>query len=401
MERFKYIAKDKKGRKIEGIVEAADIRSAVRLVSQKGLIVINIHPAQRGIKGLLERFGKNVSHSELTNFTRQFSTMINAGLTVVDALSILKNQTKGELQRVVSQILVDVEGGLSLSKAMEKHPKVFSSTYVALVHSGETGGVLDEVFMRLAENLEKEREFRGKVKGALIYPAIIIVGMIIVSFIMMIFVIPRLTALYKEFNAQLPLPTRILIGVSSFFLKSWPLFLLFSFLLFYGFSIYRKTPSGRKKTDELLLKIPIIGPLTRQVILTELTRTLSLMVGSGVSVLESLEIAAGVIKNSVVSDALLESAEDIKKGFPVAYAMAKHPDAFPFILTQMVSVGEETGKISEVLLKISHVFEVESDQQVKILTAAAEPLIMVLLGIGVGFLVIAVILPIYNLTSQF
>jgi type IV pilus assembly protein PilC len=184
-------------------------------------------------------------------------------------------------------------------------------------------------------------------------------------------------------------------------MKFWPFFLVLGGFGMYGFSLYRKTPAGRRKVDELLFKLPIFGNLQRQVILTELTSTLSLMVGAGVSILEALNISAGVVGNVIISDALKDAAKQVEKGFPVAFSFAKHPEAFPYILSQMIAVGEETGKMDEVLNKVSHVFEVESDQKVKTLTAAIEPLVMVLLGLGVGFLVIAIILPIYNLTSQF
>jgi type IV pilus assembly protein PilC len=305
------------------------------------------------------------------------------------------------MQKVVAQVLSDVEGGESLSTALSRHPKVFNPTFIALVKSGEVGGVMDEVLVRLADNLEKQQEFKGRVKGALIYPAIIVVGMFVVALVMMIFVIPRLTSLYGEFNAQLPTATKILIGVSNLFIKAWPLVLILVFFVLYGVRAYRKTVQGRRKTDELFFKIPIVGDLQRQVLLTELTRTLSLMVGSGVSILEGLNITAGVVGNVVISDALKDAAKQVEKGFPIAYSFAKHPEAFPYILSQMIAVGEETGKMEEVLSKVSHVFEVESDQRVKGLTSAVEPLVMILLGLGVGFLVIAIILPIYNLTSQF
>jgi len=270
-----------------------------------------------------------------------------------------------------------------------------------LVKSGEVGGVLDTVLVKLADSLEKQQEFKGKVKGALIYPAIIVIGMVIVAFIMMIFVIPRLTSLYDEFNAELPLPTRILIGVSNAVIKYWPITLAFLATTIYSFQAYRKTKVGRLKTDQMIFKIPIVGQLSREVILTELTSTLSLMVGAGVSILEGLNITSEVVSNVVIGNALKDVSNQVEKGFPVSFAFAKHPDAFPFILSQMVAVGEETGKMEEVLNKVSHVFEVESDQKVKSLTAAVEPIVMVLLGLGVGFLVIAIILPIYNLTSQF
>jgi type IV pilus assembly protein PilC len=304
-------------------------------------------------------------------------------------------------QAVVNQILADVEGGESLSVALAKHPTVFTPTYIALIKSGETGGVLDSVLLRLSDNLEKEEEFRGKVKGALIYPAIIITGMVIVGFIMMVFVIPKLTALYTDFNATLPLPTRILIGISNVLVTFWPVFLALVVGGIWGFTAYRKTKEGRRQIDKLIFKIPIFGELEQQIILAELTRTLALMVGAGVPILEGLSVTAGVVRNSVIAEALKDAANMIEKGFPVAFSFAKHPEAFPYLLSQMIAVGEETGKMDEVLNKVSHVFELESDQKVKGLTAAVEPLVMILLGLGVGFLVIAVILPIYNLTSQF
>ena len=400
MNRYIYKAKDPSGKIITGEVEASSPQAAAKLVRQKKLVVISIKSIS-GFSGIFSKFKDRITPADVSNFTRQLATMVEAGLPIIEALSIMRNQSGGSMKKVVSQILADVEGGESLSVALSKHPKVFSPTYIALVKSGEAGGVMDRVLVRLADNLEKQQEFKGKVKGALIYPAIIIVGMFVVGLVMFIFVIPRLTSLYDEFDAELPTPTKILMGISGFILRFWPLFLLLGIGLFFGFSAYRKTKVGRKKIDQLLFKMPIVGELQKQVLLTELSRTLSLMVGSGVSILESLNISAAVSSNVVVSDALKDVSAQVEKGFAVAYSFAKHPEAFPFILSQMIAVGEETGKMDEVLTKISHVFEVESDQKVKGLTSAIEPIVMVLLGLGVGFLVIAIILPIYNLTSQF
>jgi type IV pilus assembly protein PilC len=328
--------------------------------------------------------------------------MINAGLPLTEALLILRTQAKPALQRIVAQILSDVESGLSLSSSMAKHPDIFSASYIALVKSGEVGGVLDDVLVRLADNMEKEQEFRGKVKGALIYPAIIVTGMIGVALVMMIFVIPRLLSLYDEFGTaiELPFATRVLMFFTGILTKFWPILLLLIGGGLYALQVYRKTPKGKRRIDELILKIPIFGELQRQIIMAELTRSMSLMVGAGVSILEGLGISAEVVGNEVIAEALKDAAKQVEKGFPVAFAFAKHPDAFPYILSQMVAVGEETGKMDEVLGKVSHVFEVESDQKVTALTASIEPIIMVFLGVGVGFLVIAVIMPIYNLTAQ-
>jgi len=401
MKRFIYKAKDKSGQIVTGEVEASSDQVAAKLVRSKGLIVISLKIKREFGLNLIKKFKDRITFADVSTFTRQLATMVNAGLPITEALVILRSQAKGSMQKMAAQVLADIEGGESLSTALSRHPKVFSPTYIALVKSGEVGGVMDEVLVRLADNLEKQQEFRGKVKGALIYPAIIVIGMLVVGLIMMIFVIPRLTSLYSEFNAELPTPTKILIGISTFVIRFWPLFLALFGGGLYGLSLYRKTPQGRRKTDELIFKIPIFGDLQRQVILTELTSTLSLMVGAGVSILEGLNITAGVVGNVVIADALRDTAKQVEKGFPVAFSFAKHPEAFPFILSQMVAVGEETGKMDEVLTKVSHIFEIESDQKVKTLTAAIEPLVMVLLGLGVGFLVIAIILPIYNLTSQF
>lgn len=401
MKRYYYKAKDGSGKTITGEVEAQSEGEAAKLVRKKNLIPFFIRAASDNPLAFLKKLKEKVSISEVATFTRQLSTMMNAGLPITDALLILRSQTKGSMQKVVAQILADVEGGTSLSIAFSKHQKVFSSTYIALLKSGEAGGVMDQVLLRLADNLEKGQEFSGKVKGALIYPAVVVAGMFVVGLVMMIFVIPRLTSLYGEFNASLPVPTKILIGVSNFLVKFWPLFLILIGAFLYFFQAFKKTKAGKRKIDGLIFKIPIFGPLQRQVMLTELTRTLSLMVGSGVSILDGMNITAGVVDNSVISEALIDAAKQVEKGFPVTFAFGRHPDAFPYILTQMIAVGEETGKMEEVLTKVSHIFEVESDQKVKALTSAIEPLVMVLLGLGVGFLCIAVILPIYNLTSQF
>lgn len=401
MKRFNYRAKDKQGKIVTGEVEAQNINEAAKLVRKQGLIVLGVKIKTQSLLSIISSVREKVKPAEITSFTRQLATMVNAGLPITDSLVILRNQSTGAIQKVVAQIMIDVEGGSSLSAAFSKHPKVFSPTYIALLESGEAGGVIDKVFVRLADNMEKEQEFSGKVKGAMVYPVIVVIGMLVVSVTMMIFVIPKLTAMYVDFNAKLPMPTRILMAISDFMIKGWPLMLILIVGLFFGYASYSQTKKGRRKLDEWAFKIPILGPLKRQVILTELTRTLSLMVGSGVSILDGLHITSGVVGNSLIAEALDDAAANVEKGFPISYAFAKHPDIFPFILSQMISVGEETGKMEDVLSKVSHVFEVEADQKVKTLTSAIEPLVMIVLGLGVGFLVIAIILPIYNLTSQF
>jgi type IV pilus assembly protein PilC len=401
MNRFNYKAKDKEGRLVVGEVEAGTLAEAAKLVRSKSLYIISLNPKIDSPLNLIKRMRDRVTPADVTTFTRQLSTMINAGLPITEALLILRSQSKGSMQKIVAQILADVEAGESLSSSLERHPKIFSRTYMALVKSGEVGGVMDAVLARLADNLERQQEFSGKVKGTLIYPVVIVIGMAIVSVVMMIFVIPRLLSLYADFNATLPLPTLILIGISNFFIQFWWIILIILGFSAYFISLYNATPIGRRHIDSLKFKIPVFGELQRQIVLTELTRTLSLMVGAGVPILEALNITSEVVSSPTISDALKDSAKQVERGFPIAYSFGRHPEAFPFILSQMIAVGEETGKMDDVLTKVSHIFEVESDEKVKGLTAAIEPMVMVVLGLGVGFLVIAVILPIYNLTSQF
>jgi len=401
MKRFKYKAKSERGELVSGEVEGTNIQHAAKLVRGRGLFVISLNPVSSLLTlDIFKRFGERVSGNDVATFTRQLSTMVNAGLPITEALLILRSQSKGAMQKVSAQILADVEEGQALSTSMGKHPNAFSKTYIALIKSGEVGGVLDKVILKLSDTLEKQQEFRGKVKGALIYPVIIVIGMIVVALLMMIIVIPKMTSLYDQFDAELPAATQILMVSSSTLVKFWPILLIGAFAAFWGFKVYRATEKGKRRTDELLFKIPVVGDLQRQVILTDLTRTMSLMVGSGVSILETLSIATQVARNQVVSDALKDTTKLVEKGFPLAFAFSKHPEAFPFILSQMIAVGEETGKMDEVMAKVSHVFEIESEQKVKTLTAAVEPLILIIMGVGVAFLVIAIILPIYNLTTQ-
>jgi len=401
MKRFLYKAKDRDGKLITGEVEASSLNDAAQLIRNKKLYILSIKVKVDSPFDLFRKYKERISPSSVSTFTRQLSTMINAGLPITGALLILRAQSNESMQKIVAQILADVEAGESLSNSLGRHPRIFSSTYIALIKAGEIGGAMESVLTRLADNQEKQLEFNGKVKSALIYPIIILGGMFVVGMIMMVFVIPRLLSLYADFNTVLPLPTRILIGVSGFFVNYWWLILIVVGAAFYSFMLFRATKIGKRKIDEIIFSLPIFGELQKQIVLTELTRTLALMVSSGVPILESLNITADVVSNSVISEALHESAQDVERGFPIAYAFGRHPDAFPFILSQMIAVGEETGKMDEVLTKISHIFEVESDEKVKNLTASIEPIVMVVLGLGVGFLVMAIILPIYNITNQF
>lgn len=397
---FKYKVKNKYQDTIAGKIEARNQQVAVAELSSRGLFVVELRPLNEDSFGAIKQIFSGVKYDDIVNFTRQLATMITAGLPLANALSILVQQGKAEVSKLVAGILQDVEGGVGFSKALEKHPKSFSRLYVQLVNAGEVGGVMDEVLQRLADNMEKDKEFKSKTKGAMIYPIIVLLAMVVVAFVMMIFVIPKLTEMYNDFDAELPLPTRMLMGLSAIVSRFWYVFIGATVLGVFGFRKWYATPEGEEAVDALILKIPIFGVLRQKIILTEFARTMSLLLGAGISLLQALEIVTEGINNVIYRNALKEVVSKVEKGVALSTALGQY-EMFPPILHQMVGVGEETGKLDQVLLKLSNYFESESTQAVKNLTAAMEPMIMIVLGIGVGVMVVAIIMPIYNLTSQF
>jgi len=400
MKKFNYKAKDKEGKTVRGVVEARDEKQAARILQERGFLVVTITPLRKGLVTQMGPVISRVTTSDLVNFTRQLSTMVTAGLQLTGALDILEEQAKPAMAKVVAEIRREVEAGGTLAKAMESHPHVFDQVYIALIRSGEAAGSLDKVLARLADNLEKKREFQQKIKSAMIYPAIVIAGMLGVGAIMIIFVIPRMMAIYEEFQAELPVVTKILLAVSNFVVSYWYFALLLFGGLIFALKILNKNPQFRTQVDNVSFRLPIIGKLRKETMLTEFSRTLSLLVGAGILIVDALKITLFSFSSPLYREALEEVTEKVEKGIPLGTALAQE-EIFPPILAQMVAVGEETGKIDEVLSKVSVYFEQEAEMAVKGLTTALEPLIMIVLGIGVGFLIIAVIMPIYNLASQF
>lgn len=395
---FKYKAKNNYGETVNGKVEAQKREQAFGVLRDRGLFVIEVHEAGESM-GLNIPFLNGIKRDEIIGFTRQLSTMITAGLSLLDALTILERQSKPAMRKLINELMRDIEGGTSFAEALSRH-KQFSRVYQNLVKAGEAAGVLNDVLVRLADSLEKDKEFRGKVKGALIYPAIVVVAMVIVATVMMVFVIPQLSEMYKDFGAELPAMTQILISSSELFQQYWYIMFGLAGASIFGLFKWRQTPQGQLTFDTYLLKLPIFGTLQQKVVLTEFARTLSLLLGAGISLLEALEIVGEAMDNIVYRNAIKEAYGYVEKGSSLAAAIEPFP-FFPPILAQMVAVGEETGQLDDVLQKLAHYFESESEQAVKGLTTAIEPLIMIILGIGVGFLVIAIVMPIYSLTSQF
>ncbi len=398
MLRYRFRARDKNGGVRKGIVEAQSEGSAVTVLREQGLVITELHELSVG-KSLFA-WGKKVKFDDIVNFTRQLSTMIGAGLPLTDALSILQLQVPLALQSKVADILRSIEGGSSFGDALSHHSDTFSRVYIALVRAGEAAGVLDTILIRLADNLEKQREFHEKTKGALIYPVIVVIGMALVGSVMMIFVLPKLTLMYQDFNVELPIVTKILIGVSTFMARFWYIMLMMIMGASYALAAWKKTKVGAYQTDALVLKLPIFGKIKSMVLMAEFSRTLALLASAGVSLVEALAIVTEVADSEVLKQALIEVGKDVEKGNPLATALARHP-VFPMIVSQMASVGEQTGKLDEILNRVAGYFENESEHAIKNLSTAMEPIIMLILGVGVGFLIVAIIVPIYNLTSAF
>jgi len=374
---FKYKVRDKDNKVTDGKLEAATEKQAAEVLRSKGYWVTSLSKNEESFLFGLNKL-KKPKEDDLVNFTRQLSTMIDSGLTLIDALRILKNQASPSMAQVIDKVLIEIEGGKSLSQALETTGDIFSSVYISLVRVGESAGLLDNILKKLAESMESEREFRDKTKGALVYPAIIVVGMVVVVVIMMIFVIPKMTQMYVDMGIELPLLTRILIGVSDFMAHYWYLLFGFIALLVSSFKRWAKTELGGMIVEQITFKIPVWGKLKEDMILAKFARTLGLLVASGISVLEALRIVGDTLGSRIYKDGVDRVMGRVEKGVSLAESMSMIEE-FPTILPQMVSVGEQTGKVDEILTRLAIYYEAESAQKIKTLTTAIEPLIMVVM----------------------
>ncbi len=372
----------------------ADVVAALR---QKKIIPtsIKIKEEKKGVSF----FGGRVSRHALAVFTRQFSTMLNAGLPLLTCLEILAKQTESAaLRRVLGEVRSDVEGGLSLADALRRQPKVFDNLYVNMVESGETGGALDVILVRLANYLEKTAALIRKIRGAMIYPAIILVVAIGAIAILLLFVIPVFAKMFHGVGAELPAMTRFVMALSNL-MKVWALpMLIILIALFTIIRRWHKTESGAKTLDPLILKLPVFGDLIRKQSIARFSRTLSTLLSSGVPIIDALEITAKSAGNWVVEDAILRARTSIKGGENIADPLSKTA-VFPPMVTQMIAIGEASGGLDEMLSKVADFYDAEVDQAVENLTSALEPIIMVFLGGIVGFLVVSMYLPIFQLAG--
>jgi type IV pilus assembly protein PilC len=378
-----------------GEIEAIDKAAAALILKRQRIIPTKLKSKPKDIS----LFEQKVKTKEIVIFTRQFSTMINAGLPLVQCLDILSSQQSNpSFKKVTSQIKGDVEGGSTFADALSKHPKIFDSLYVNLVAAGEVGGVLDTVLNRLAVYMEKNEALKSKVKGAMTYPIIVLCVAFGVVAILMIFVIPTFSDMFKQFGSALPGPTQFIVNLSSFFRNFWWAMIGFIVALIFGFKFIRTQEKGRFYTDKMMLRLPVFGSLIRKVAVAKFTRTLGTMISSGVPIMDGLEITSKTAGNIIIENAIRTVRTAISEGRTMSEPL-EQTGLFPGMVVQMIAVGEATGAMDQMLSKIADFYDEEVDTAVEALTSALEPMLMVFLGGIIGFVVVAMYLPIFKMAS--
>ncbi len=401
---YTYRVRDRSGKVQTGETEGVSQARVAEMLREQGMTPLRIEAKssgmlQREIK--LPGFGPRVKGRDVVIFSRQFATMINAGLSLIRALGVLVDQTASPaLAEILRQVRTDVREGASLSQAMEKHPKAFGELYVAMIRAGEVGGVLDETLNRLAGMLEANLNLRSKVRSAMAYPMVIAILITAVTTAMIVFVVPIFSNLYAELDedAVLPLPTRMLVGISTTVTRFW--FVAVGVIVggVWGLRRWRKTEAGRLAIDRFKLRVPILGRLAHKTAMSRFSRTMAVLSGTGVPILQAIDIVGDTSGNQVVSNALADVKESVRAGESLAEPLSRHK-VFPSMVVQMMKVGEETGALEEMLAKVSDFYDREVDDTVNALTSLIEPLLIVVMGATVGGILIALYLPIFNLAS--
>ena len=393
------------GKTVRGTIESGEMSATTReeviaLLRKKNITATVV--TEKTKKGIFDKFtfGGKVKDKDIVIFTRQFATMIDAGLPLVQALDILSSQVENKtLGKTLSQVKVDVESGATYADALKKHPRVFSELYVNMVAAGEAGGILDTILNRLATYIEKAMRLKKKVKGAMVYPAVVTAIAVLVIAVIMIFVVPTFSKMFAQLGGTLPLPTRIVVNMSSFIAGVGGLLVAGAIVAFIVFLVqFRKTEKGKYITDKILLKLPIFGMLLNKVAVAKFTRTLGTLISSGVPILDGLDITAKTSGNKVIEYAIAEVRKGVVGGKTLAEPITK-AKVFPPMVTHMIAVGESTGALDAMLAKIADFYDDEVESAVSTLTAMMEPLLMVFLGGAVGYIVIAMYLPIFKLIT--
>ncbi len=393
---FEYTAKNATtGQIMKGTFDAPSRNEVVGHLRKNRLLLVSMREARKDIK--LSLPGRAISTRDIVIFTRQFATMINSGLPLVQSLNILSSQTENpKLKEIARAVVFDVEAGNTLADALAKHPKAFPQLYVNMVAAGEAGGILDTILLRLATFLEKNDKLIRKVKSAMIYPGVIFTVAMGAIAILLIFVIPVFRTMFESVHMELPLPTRIVIGMSDFLRSFWWIVGGLVAIAVVAFRKFYASPPGRRRVDGMLLGMPVLGDVLRKSAVSRFTRTLGTLVSSGVSILEGLEITAKTAGNSVIHDAIMSSRSSIAGGDTIAAPLDKS-GVFPPMVISMIAVGEQTGGLDEMLSKIADFYDDEVDIAVGGLLSLLEPLMILFLGVIVGGMIVAMYLPIFNL----
>ncbi len=396
---YKWVAETRKGKILKGELEVADERIARLQLKRRNLTVRKIKPKPKDLFENVSFMQPKVTKKDLVIFTRQFSTMIDAGLPLVQGLTILAEQTENRtFKNILKEVVRDVGAGASLAESLGKHPKVFDGLYVNLIAAGELGGILDTILQRLATYIEKLEKLKGQIKSAMTYPIVVVAIAIIVIAVILVFVIPVFEEMFADFGSALPVPTQIVVNLSRF-MKGNIHYVIGGLVLFlFLFKKYRNTTGGRKTMDILALKLPIFGPLIKKFAVARFTRTLGTMISSGVPILGALDIVAKTSGNVVLEEIIYEVRASIAEGQTIAEPLSEN-DIFPRMVVQMISVGETTGALDAMLEKIADFYDDEVDAAVDALTSMLEPLLMVFLGGSIGGLVIAMYLPIFKMAA--
>ncbi|MCK9248679.1 MAG: type II secretion system F family protein [Solirubrobacteraceae bacterium] len=396
MSTYAYVALDTRGARSKGELDAENADDVNDLLRQRGLIPLSVD-LKRAAWNLEIKLMERVKARDMVIFSRQFATMISSGMTVLRSLAVLEQQTeKDKFREVLVQVRTDVEGGASLSEAMEQHPKVFSRLYVAMVHAGEIGGVLESALTRAADQLEKDDQLRRAVKSALVYPAVVIGFALIVVLALVAFLVPVFAGVLEDFDAELPLLTKITVGMSDFVTGYWWLMILAVVAIVVSARRYIRTEQGRRNKDRLLLKLPVrIGEVVQKVAIARWSRTLGTLTAAGVPLLQALDITGRTSGNALVEDAMASVSDSVRRGGTIQSPL-REEEIFPPMVAHMVGVGEETGALDQMLSKIADFYEDEVAAAVKALTSILEPVLIVVVGAMVGFIVISMYLPLFS-----
>lgn len=398
---YTYTVKDRNGREITGSLEADSVDALTGKLRQMGYFVVSVEEVKTSLrKRELHIFGARVKSKEIAIFTRQFATMINAGLPLIKCLSILAQQTGSQvLSDIISDCSKEVEAGRSLSDALSKHPEAFNDLYVAMVRSGELGGMLDDVLLRVADQLERDAEIRQKIKSAMTYPIVVLGITIIIVTAMLMFVVPRFAKMFNDLGGKLPTYTQMLVNISHF-LAGWGGLVVIAAIIgiVIAYRRFKATDGGRMTLDRIKLRLPLVGTLFHKTAMSKFSRTLGTLISAGVPILGALEITGETTGNMVVTKALDKVRAGVKEGETIAQPLTKE-DIFPPMVTQMIAIGEETGALDVMLAKVSEFYDSEVNASMDSFASIIEPVLLVVLGGAVGSIVIALYLPIFKVIT--